>query len=140
MCTAMNYASNVIVGSTFLPGIDAFGLSGVYGVYAVICGLGILFTHFLVIETKGLSLPEVEMLIATGSTKAASPDIAAISVAAVKPIVEKAPAAAAPATIVDLSPTPAHEGADAFGSEFDSEFDDVAGSAEELPAAARREP
>jgi len=140
MCTAMNYASNVIVGSTFLPGIDAFGLSGVYGVYAVICGLGIVFTHFFVIETRGLSLPEVEMLIATGSTKAAALDVAAAT--SVKPIVEKAQRAdKAAVTIIDLSPAPSKEGADAFGSEYDSEFDEAAEqSAEELPATARREP
>ena len=65
MCTAVNYASNVVVGSTFLPGIQQFGLSGVYGVYAIICGLGVFFTHFFVIETRGLSLPEVEVCAPT---------------------------------------------------------------------------
>jgi len=65
MCTALNYAANSVVGATFLPMVSATGLSGSYGLYAVLCACGYVFVDRNVPETKGYKLEEIEdMLLA----------------------------------------------------------------------------
>ncbi|ABP01022.1 MFS family transporter: hexose [Ostreococcus lucimarinus CCE9901] len=59
-CTALNYVSNSIVGATFLPMVGAYGLSGSYGFYTLLCASGYVFVDRFIPETKGLRLEDVE--------------------------------------------------------------------------------
>lgn len=93
LCTMCNYGANIIVGATFLDAVANFGIAGTYAVYAVICGVGYIFTDKLVIETKGLSLQEVEMIIAKDARTSEFKSLGDVS-----PIVE-----------VNPNPTPARE-------------------------------
>eukprot|EP00976_Prorocentrum_cordatum_P042134 853678-Prorocentrum_minimum.AAC.1 len=43
---------------------DRFGLGHTYGFYAAFCALGLVFTNKYVIETKGLSLQQIELMLA----------------------------------------------------------------------------
>ena len=63
VCTALNYLSNSIVGATFLPTVNAYGLSGSYGFYTLLCASGYLFVDRFVPETKGVPLEDVEALL-----------------------------------------------------------------------------
>jgi hypothetical protein len=43
VCTAINYASNTVVGASFLPLVNGIGLGGTYGFYALSCFAGYAF-------------------------------------------------------------------------------------------------
>ena len=64
VCTAINYASNTVVGATFLPLVSGIGLGGAYGLYAASCFAGFLFVDRFVFETKGLKLEDIEGVMA----------------------------------------------------------------------------
>ena len=55
VCTALNYLSNSIVGATFLPTVNAYGLSGSYGFYTLLC-VGLPLRRSVRTETKGDAL------------------------------------------------------------------------------------
>jgi hypothetical protein len=74
LCTALNYAANVVVAQTFLPVLDAFGIGTAYYAYAAFCGVGLVFTNKYVIETKGLSLQQIEYMLAVGEGNATPED------------------------------------------------------------------
>ena len=69
VCTAINYASNTVVGATFLPLVGGIGLGGTYGLYAASCFAGFLFVDRFVFETKGLRLEDVEGVMAEREKK-----------------------------------------------------------------------
>ena len=72
VCTALNYLSNSIVGATFLPTVNAYGLSGSYGFYTLLCASGYLFVDRFVPETKGVPLEDVEALLRRNAAGRAS--------------------------------------------------------------------
>jgi predicted MFS family arabinose efflux permease len=55
-----NWGSNFLVSLTFLLLISAFGQTGTFWLYAVIGVITWLFVYFLVPETKGRTLEEIE--------------------------------------------------------------------------------
>ncbi|PAV17927.1 general substrate transporter [Pyrrhoderma noxium] len=57
--TAINWAANLLIGSTYLSLMDRITPSGAFGFYAGLCLLGLLFCIFCYPETAGLSLEEV---------------------------------------------------------------------------------
>ena len=69
LCTAINYASNTVVGASFLPLVSGIGLGGTYGLYAASCFAGFLFVDRFVFETKGLRLEDVEGVMAERERK-----------------------------------------------------------------------
>jgi len=71
-CTALNYLSNSIVGATFLPMVNAYGLSGSYGFYTLLCASGYVFVDRFVPETKGVPLEDVEALLRRNAAERAS--------------------------------------------------------------------
>lgn len=71
-CTALNYLSNSIVGATFLPMVNAYGLSGSYGFYTLLCASGYVFVDRFVPETKGVPLEDVEALLRQNAADRAS--------------------------------------------------------------------
>ncbi|WVO16429.1 hypothetical protein L204_104105 [Cryptococcus depauperatus] len=66
ICTATNWACNLLIAGTFLSLMDAATPGGAFGIYAVLCLLGWLFCYFLYPETSGLSLEEVFLVFEEG--------------------------------------------------------------------------
>ncbi len=60
MASLANWGSNFIVSLTFLLLISAFGQTGTFWLYAAIGVVTWLFVYFLVPETKGRTLEEIE--------------------------------------------------------------------------------
>jgi MFS transporter, SP family, galactose:H+ symporter len=58
--TGIQWAGNLIVSFTFPILIEHFGPAPTFSIYAAICLAAILFSVFIVPETKGLSLEEIE--------------------------------------------------------------------------------
>ena len=56
---ATNWVANFAVTVTFLPLLNAVGLAGAYGLYAVAAVLSLLFVWTAVRETKGKTLEEM---------------------------------------------------------------------------------
>ncbi|KAA8492444.1 D-xylose-proton symporter-like 3, chloroplastic [Porphyridium purpureum] len=61
--TLTNFGSNLVVASVFEAQRQALGSSGLFGLFAVIALLAVAFEYSFVIETKGLSLEEIERKI-----------------------------------------------------------------------------
>lgn len=60
LATCVNWASNFLVTATFLNMVKYMGASGTFSVYMVFSILSLFFIYFLVPETKGVSLEEIE--------------------------------------------------------------------------------
>jgi sugar porter (SP) family MFS transporter len=60
LATCANWCSNLLVTATFLKMIEWFGARGTFSVYMAFCILSLAFVYFLVPETKGVSLEEIE--------------------------------------------------------------------------------
>lgn len=60
LATCMNWASNLLVTATFLEMIKGIGARGTFSIYLIFCLLSIIFIYFLVPETKGVSLEQIE--------------------------------------------------------------------------------
>ncbi|KAB2007164.1 hypothetical protein ES319_D10G009000v1 [Gossypium barbadense] len=61
-----NWVSNLIVSQTFLTLTKALGSAGTFLLFAVFCGIGLIFIFWFVPETKGLQFEEVEKLLQAG--------------------------------------------------------------------------
>lgn len=66
LATAMNWAANLLIGSTYLSLMAAITPAGAFGFYAGLCLLGWLFCLFCFPETAGLSLEEVQSIFRDG--------------------------------------------------------------------------
>ncbi len=60
IASVANWGANLIVAVTFLTLTQAIGKSGTFILYALVTIGALFFTHFLVPETKGRSLEEIE--------------------------------------------------------------------------------
>uniref|UniRef100_A0A0D6R6V5 Major facilitator superfamily (MFS) profile domain-containing protein n=1 Tax=Araucaria cunninghamii TaxID=56994 RepID=A0A0D6R6V5_ARACU len=58
-----NWISNLIVSQTFLTMTENIGTSNAFLVFGIVSVLGLVFVWFLVPETKGLSLEDVEQML-----------------------------------------------------------------------------
>jgi len=65
---SVNWALNGLVAFTFLPLINLLTLSGVYWLYSGICLLGFIYVYFVIPETKGMSLEQIEANLRAGKT------------------------------------------------------------------------
>ncbi|GAB2298966.1 Sugar (and other) transporter [Dionaea muscipula] len=61
-----NWSSNLIVSETFLTLTQHLGSSGTFLLFAGFSALGLIFIYFLVPETKGLPIEEVERMLEKG--------------------------------------------------------------------------
>jgi sugar porter (SP) family MFS transporter len=66
LATCMNWASNLLVTVTFLKLIEIFGASGTFALYMALSIVSILFVYWLVPETKGVSLEQIEANLFSG--------------------------------------------------------------------------
>lgn len=55
-----NWAANLLVSFTFLNFIDMIGLSGMFFSYGIIAVIAAVFFHFMLPETKGKTLEEID--------------------------------------------------------------------------------
>lgn len=61
-----NWTSNLIVSETFLTLTKALGSAGTFLLFAGFSVIGLVFIYFLVPETKGLPIEEVELMLEKG--------------------------------------------------------------------------
>lgn len=66
LATCVNWASNLLVTATFLKLVQMIGAGGTFSVYMIFSILSIVFVYFLVPETKGISLEEIEENLFSG--------------------------------------------------------------------------
>jgi len=66
MATAANWGSNMIVAVTFLSLVELLGASGTFFIYSLISLLGLIFIYYLVPETKGVTLEQIEANLQNG--------------------------------------------------------------------------
>ena len=59
VCTALNWAGNLVVGATFPAMLHLLGLGGSYLVYALLCAGSAYFCYKYMVETKKRSLRDV---------------------------------------------------------------------------------
>jgi MFS transporter, sugar porter (SP) family len=64
--TIVNWGTNLLVAITFLSLIQLIGTSGTFWLYSIIGIIAWVFVYFLVPETKGKSLEEIEMQLRAG--------------------------------------------------------------------------
>ena len=65
VATVANWGANLIVAVTFLSIVKSLGRSGVFWLYAALTVGSVVFTYFLVPETKGRTLEQVQEEIKT---------------------------------------------------------------------------
>ncbi|KAJ4986223.1 myo-inositol transporter 1 [Stagonosporopsis vannaccii] len=66
LATSTNWASNTVVGLTFLPMMEAFTPTGTFAMYAGVCALGWGVVWGVYPETAGLGLEDVGVLLKEG--------------------------------------------------------------------------
>ncbi|KIK71378.1 hypothetical protein GYMLUDRAFT_33531 [Collybiopsis luxurians FD-317 M1] len=66
LCTATNWAANLLINSTYLSLMAKITPAGAFGFYAGLCLLGWIFVIFYYPETAGLSLEEVMLIFRSG--------------------------------------------------------------------------
>jgi predicted MFS family arabinose efflux permease len=64
--TIVNWGTNLLVAITFLSLIQLIGTPGTFWLYSIIGIIAWVFVYFLVPETKGKSLEEIEMQLRAG--------------------------------------------------------------------------
>ena len=64
LAMAVHWIFNLGIGQLFLPSVTKFGLPSVYIFFAAVCGLTVAYTKSQVVETKGLSLEQIERQLA----------------------------------------------------------------------------
>lgn len=65
LALATHWICNFAIGQLFLPAVATVGVSGVYLFFTAVCVLAILFEQAALVETKGLSLEQIEKAMAS---------------------------------------------------------------------------
>ena len=66
LSSSVNWGSNMLVALTFLTMINLIGSADTFLFYSAICIAGFFFVYFLVPETKGVSLEQIEKNLRAG--------------------------------------------------------------------------
>ncbi|SNZ17418.1 MFS transporter, sugar porter (SP) family [Terribacillus aidingensis] len=69
--SAFNWTGSLVVGLVFPILADQFSFGVIFSSFGVICVLGLLFVRFVVVETKGRSLEQIEAELTARSEKSA---------------------------------------------------------------------
>lgn len=56
-----NQLGSFLVTGLFSSGIETFGIDGVFLIFAACCGLSSIFVYYIVPETKGRSLEDIQL-------------------------------------------------------------------------------
>lgn len=65
--TAVQWAANFVVAISFLSIINSFGPVSTFMLYGSMCVISVIFTYFLVPETRGVSLEQIEKNLRNGT-------------------------------------------------------------------------
>lgn len=63
LAMGVHWVSNFAIGLYFLPVVSKVGVSSVYVGFASVCLLAVFYVHNYLIETKGKSLEEIELIL-----------------------------------------------------------------------------
>ncbi|WCJ28145.1 inositol transporter 4 [Euphorbia peplus] len=63
-----NWTSNLIVSLTFLSMVEAFTVAGAFIFFGMVSFIALIFIYFLVPETKGLQMEDIEKMLKKGFT------------------------------------------------------------------------
>jgi len=66
--TGVQWLANFVVAATFLTILNGFGPAATFWMYGAMCLISVLFSFFLVPETKGISLESIENNLMQGKT------------------------------------------------------------------------
>lgn len=64
IAVGLNWSMAFVVTKAFDPLKMAIGSGATFGIFSVICALGVVFVHLRVIETKGRSLDDIQQILA----------------------------------------------------------------------------
>ena len=64
--TAVQWAANFLVAVTFLSLLDSIGPATTFLIYSSMCLISIIFSYYLVPETRGISLEQIEINLRDG--------------------------------------------------------------------------
>ena len=67
--SAFNWTGSLAVGLVFPILADQFSLGVIFSTFGIICILGLFFIRFVVVETKGRSLEQIETDMAARSAR-----------------------------------------------------------------------
>jgi len=70
MAVFMNFALNLITTFTNGPLVEALGQCALFSFFCVMCALSLVFVHFLLPETKGKTLEEIDHMMSSGDLPA----------------------------------------------------------------------
>ena len=66
LAAATAWGVNAVVSLSFLPLMEGIGVSGVFALFAVVCGVAFMYAKRVVPETKGRSLEHIEQNLLAG--------------------------------------------------------------------------
>lgn len=69
----LHWTTNALLGLTFPSVLEAVGLTGAFGGFAVVGVLAVLFIHRFLPETRGRSLEDIEAVVRSGRRTSQSP-------------------------------------------------------------------
>ena len=72
ICALVYWIGDIIVTYTLPTLLDAIGLAGIFGIYAVVCVISWIFIYLKVPETKGMPLEVITEMFAVGANQAAA--------------------------------------------------------------------
>jgi hypothetical protein len=72
ICALVYWIGDIIVTYTLPVMLTSIGLSGIFGIYAVVCVISWIFIFLKVPETKGMPLEVITEMFAVGASQAAA--------------------------------------------------------------------
>ncbi|KAE8057434.1 hypothetical protein FH972_014127 [Carpinus fangiana] len=72
ICALVYWIGDIIITYTLPTLLDAIGLAGIFGIYAVVCVISWVFIFLKVPETKGMPLEVITEMFAVGASQAAA--------------------------------------------------------------------
>jgi MFS family permease len=64
LATVVNWSGSFMITLSCDSLTKLLGYEGLFFLYAAVCAMGVVYTHVLVVETKGKSLEEITMMLA----------------------------------------------------------------------------
>lgn len=72
ICALVYWISDIIITYTLPVMLSAFGLAGIFGIYAVVCVISWVFVFLKVPETKGMPLEVITEFFSVGARQVAA--------------------------------------------------------------------
>jgi hypothetical protein len=72
ICALVYWIGDIIITYSLPTLLDAIGLAGIFGIYAVVCVISWIFVYLKVPETKGMPLEVITEMFAVSASQAAA--------------------------------------------------------------------